>query len=791
MNQIKTFNQISKADTEIAGGKGASLGEMTQAGIPVPEGFVILSNFFDKFLEETDLNIKIDAILDTIDTKRVHTVENASEKIQAMILSKEMPEDIKTEILKFYRNLNSKFVAVRSSATSEDSASATWAGQLDSFLNTTNETILENVKKCWASLFTPRAIFYRFEKKLNKDKISVAVVVQKMVDSEESGIAFSVHPVTQDENQIIIEAGFGLGEAIVSGSITPDSYVVDKKRFSILDINVNEQTKSLCKKTKGGNEWKELGEKGKKQVLTEKEIVELSKLIMKIETHYGFSCDVEWAKEKGKFYITQSRPITTINSLEKKENIVDSFLKTLNGKKIFQCMDTNIFPETVVWAKRNFLKENYEDKTPLPFIILMKDKQSVAYYQEEIWDKIGEEFTRKYLLKDPSAKTIIDIFNKDIEKMNKLYSKYSYDYISKKSLSELQKIMPELMKIMEPKFFSETDKKFCKKYLSDLSNKEIDEVWRKGFEPACESFDLRQKRLMYEKIIEGKNHKELKEDFQYFYTGLTTVLDLNETEKKLKEEYNIDKNKAQKELAKIKKILTYKEFKEWHEKLSERQKEIVDFLQNMIRYRDLRKDVHTKGITIFYRIALLKIFNKLKIPKQFIQFISYDELLKPLSYFKKNKEKIISREKGYALFTKNRGETESDFIDFIKEKNKLDAYMDKDSNKNSVYGMSASKGIIRGKVRIIKSIQTQGKDFKEGEVLVTGMTRPEYVTIAKKSSAIVTDEGGITCHAAIISRELNKPCIVGTENGTRILKTGDYVEVNANTGIVRIIKNSE
>ena len=312
---IKNFTQISKADTEIAGGKGASLGEMIQAGIPVPEGFVILSNAFDKFLEETNLNVEIDAVLDTVEIKEVHTVENASDKIQAMILSREMPEDIKTEILEFYKSLNCKLVAVRSSATSEDSASAAWAGQLDSFLNTTNETLLENVKKCWASLFTPRAIFYRFEKNLNKDIISVAVVVQEMVDSEESGIAFSVHPVTQDENQIIIEAGFGLGEAIVSGSITPDSYVIDKQEFSISDINVNEQTKALYKKAKGGNEWKELKGKGKKQVLTEREIIELSKLIVKIENHYSFPCDIEWAKERNHFYILQSRPITTIHNV--------------------------------------------------------------------------------------------------------------------------------------------------------------------------------------------------------------------------------------------------------------------------------------------------------------------------------------------------------------------------------------------------------------------------------------------------------------------------------------------
>src|SRR3989338_3707386 len=175
----------------------------------------------------------------------MHTIENASKKINALILNAEMPEDIAGEIRKFFKKLKSKFVAVRSSATAEDSSAAAWAGQLESYLNTTKTNLLENVKKCWASLFTPRAIFYRFEKELHKQKISVAVVVQKMVESEVSGIAFSVHPVTQDRNQLIIEAGYGLGEAIVSGQITPDSYVVEKNEEIILDINVVEQNKML------------------------------------------------------------------------------------------------------------------------------------------------------------------------------------------------------------------------------------------------------------------------------------------------------------------------------------------------------------------------------------------------------------------------------------------------------------------------------------------------------------------------------------------------------------------
>lgn len=314
MELIRAFKNLTKNDAGIAGGKGASLGEMTQAGIPVPPGFVVLSNSFERFIEETDLVQEIDAILEKVNNKEIHTVDSASEKIKGLILSREIPQDIKSEIEKFFKELDCKYVAVRSSATAEDGAEHAWAGQLDSFLNTTESNLLDKVKHCWASLFTPRAIFYRFEKGLHTTKISVAVVIQKMVDSEISGIAFSVHPVTEDRNQIIIEAGFGLGEAIVSGQITPDSYVIEKEPRRILDINVSEQTKGLYRKENGGNEWKNLEEKGKSQVLDKKQILDLSKIILNIENHYGFPCDIEWAYECEQFYIVQSRPITTLKN---------------------------------------------------------------------------------------------------------------------------------------------------------------------------------------------------------------------------------------------------------------------------------------------------------------------------------------------------------------------------------------------------------------------------------------------------------------------------------------------
>jgi pyruvate,water dikinase len=313
MFSILPFSKLDKRSVRLAGGKGASLGEMTQAGIPVPPGFVILASAFDRFLHETDLEVDIEAQLKKVVYKDINSVERYSVVIRDLIHDARMPKDLATEITKDFKKLKAKYVAVRSSATAEDSSQASWAGELETYLNTTEKTLLKRVKDCWSSLFTPRAIFYRHEKKMHKAKVLVAVVVQAMVQSAIAGIAFTVHPVTKDKRQMIIEAGYGLGEAVVSGQITPDSYVVDKKSLALLDINVAEQARYLEGKVLGGNVWKKVpANKKSKQKLNGKEIVNLAKICLGIEKHYGFPCDIEWAYQGGKFYITQSRPITTL-----------------------------------------------------------------------------------------------------------------------------------------------------------------------------------------------------------------------------------------------------------------------------------------------------------------------------------------------------------------------------------------------------------------------------------------------------------------------------------------------
>jgi pyruvate,water dikinase len=292
---------------------------MFRLGIPLPPGFVILTKTFDKFIKITKTKETIENIIKQVDCREMASVEKASEEIAAIIVNQTIPKEITDEIEEKFKELNTKYVAVRSSATSEDSNSAAWAGQLDSFLNTNSQSLLLNIKLCWSSLFSSRAIFYRFDHKLKNKKISVAVVIQKMVEAQVSGVAFSVHPITKDYNQIIIEAGFGLGEAIVSGKITPDSYIITKEPLVITQKIINTKKRGYyLQDSDQKNVWIDIPESaGAQQCLNDQQIKKLAKLVLDIEKHYGFPCDIEWGLEDGQFFILQSRPITTLGKKEK------------------------------------------------------------------------------------------------------------------------------------------------------------------------------------------------------------------------------------------------------------------------------------------------------------------------------------------------------------------------------------------------------------------------------------------------------------------------------------------
>ncbi|MBU4536409.1 MAG: phosphoenolpyruvate synthase, partial [Euryarchaeota archaeon] len=314
------FEDLNKEDVDIAGGKGANLGELTRAGIPVPPGFVVTSETYDKFMKDTGIYGEVMGYLDSLDVNNNKELQEASKNIKNTIINAEIPEDINTLIIEAYNALCHKigtdniFVAIRSSATAEDLPEASFAGQQDTFLNIKGaEDVLEYVQKCWASLFEARAIFYREENNFEHSKVYIAVVVQEMVDAEKAGVMFTVHPSTGEE-KILIEGSWGLGEAVVSGTVTPDTYWVDKETGEILEETISEKNIMFQKDPEQGKTIKtEVPDELKnRRVLSEVELAELAVMGKKIQDHYQFPQDTEWAIEGGKVFMLQSRPVTTL-----------------------------------------------------------------------------------------------------------------------------------------------------------------------------------------------------------------------------------------------------------------------------------------------------------------------------------------------------------------------------------------------------------------------------------------------------------------------------------------------
>ena len=339
---VKWFKDISENDLGAVGGKGKNLGIMFNANLPVPEGFAVTAQAYKEFLEKTDILDGIKELLQGLDLEDTKKLQEVAKKIQELILSEEIPDDIIDEIKNNYELLGAGkdahdlleaeevFVAVRSSATAEDLPEASFAGQQATFLNIKGkENVVAAVRACWASLFTARAIYYREKNNFEHEKVLISAIIQRMVNSETSGVMFTVNPATNNLKEIVIEAVYGLGEMIVSGSANPDFYLVEKESREIKKIEVKKQEIGMFRNEQGENEKREVEkELQDKQILNHIQIKELARLGNKIEELYGKPQDIEWAIEKDQIYIVQARAVTTLEKEIKTDNVDTS------GKKI-------------------------------------------------------------------------------------------------------------------------------------------------------------------------------------------------------------------------------------------------------------------------------------------------------------------------------------------------------------------------------------------------------------------------------------------------------------------------
>ncbi|NIM46940.1 MAG: phosphoenolpyruvate synthase [Candidatus Aenigmarchaeota archaeon] len=336
MSFVLEPKNLGKKDVKLVGGKGANLAELINAEFPVPEAFFITTEAYEEFLKSNDLKGEILEIIKEIDYSDVKSLNSASEKIKELIMKAEVPEKMKDQIIDAYKKLyggppidldfvkpiDVPFVAIRSSGAMEDIEGASSAGQYETFLNIKGEKkLIEAIKKCWASLYTSRVIYYRHKHNQTQDT-SIGVIVQRMVNSEKAGVAFTVDPTNpvKGSKKIVIEACWGLGESLVQGKVEPDRYIVDKDTGEIVEKHIGKKTMETVRDIYGVTVEKTITrDRVSAQVLSDYEIVALAAYCKKIEQHYNFPEDIEWAMERGKIYVVQTRAVTILEEKETKE----------------------------------------------------------------------------------------------------------------------------------------------------------------------------------------------------------------------------------------------------------------------------------------------------------------------------------------------------------------------------------------------------------------------------------------------------------------------------------------
>src|SRR3989344_2531371 len=322
------FKEVDRDDGALVGGKGANLGEMVGAGFPVPNGFAVTAPAYFYVLDYNNLRPRIKSLLKGLDVQNSAKLKTASHRVKQLIRTAKVPSDLANDIIKYYLELSrggsEALVAVRSSATAEDLPGASFAGQQETYLNIKGTAnVVDAIRDAWASLFEPRAIFYREQKGFDHFKVGIAVPVQNMVQSDVSGVMFTVDPVAEDKTIMVIEAVWGLGEMIVQGSVTPDRYIVEKSSLTILKKYLVEQDVEMVRKGTKNVIAKVPKTRIAKQKLTDREIKEVAKLGKRLHQHYFFPQDIEWAMDNGQVFIVQTRPITTLDDKKEKDGSLE------------------------------------------------------------------------------------------------------------------------------------------------------------------------------------------------------------------------------------------------------------------------------------------------------------------------------------------------------------------------------------------------------------------------------------------------------------------------------------
>ena len=489
-------------------------------------------------------------------------------------------------------------------------------------------------------------------------------------------------------------------------------------------------------------------------------------------------------------------------------SIIEKFIKELEGQELRPVIsDSRILVQGSGWQTRKYFSKYYDSKLPYPLLALVKDGEGVTYLSLSKEIDLAKEVFKKYWKDENKLNNIQREFNSLSVELDDLYHFLNYSYLSSHTFSDcvahFVKFEDAIWNLNALVFFSiYFDKQTALDLINELNIKitksRFNEIWDRAIHPVGVSFDKRRMLYLLDLISKGTDWNKISELCQYFNTSYSKIFPVSEVKEKLSGEYSsVTKDEAESLIKEEYTNLNLRkiEHSEWLETLNKEEKKLVIFTQFVMAIRDERKDFLMKATTIFHRVGE-KLFTEAGVDTANVYLWSVPEIIKGVEYLKKNIGVLEDRKKGYDLLISDDNSRTEEYGEFDKKKKEMSEYFitqhrikNPEENDNlMIRGQVGSKGIVQGVVKVINNFEEEKGKFNKGEILVTGMTRPEYVPLMKIALAIVTDEGGITCHAAIVSRELKIPCVIGTKIATKKLKDGDFVEVDADNGIVRIIK---
>jgi phosphoenolpyruvate synthase/pyruvate phosphate dikinase len=782
---VKNFNKINVTpqhnDKLLVGGKGYALGQLSHLDVNVPNGFVVTTKAYTDFLARNHINLQDDDV---------------QLKIETGVFSIAVEQEIKEKL----SQLRGEYFAVRSSSVSEDSADRSFAGIFDSFLNVTKDNVIAAIKKCYLSTLSSRAKYYL------KGSEAIAVVVQEMVNSVASGVMFTQHPLTGSQSEVFIESCQGLGELLVSGQITPDSYRVSKASGLILEKHKGSQTTRLVRCN--GQNVLESCDKDKKY-LNAYHIRQLAATARVIEDFYQHPCDIEWCLDEQGIHIVQARPITAVSNLQPQEVTTREYNKRFSSRIL-----SPIFEEANVKGYHHYAKEQFELPFELSGYHVYQPSMLHPNGEVDVWidedlnnqlnaylkDKIKldvfylERLEKKYL-------QCVDEFTHFCSALDNIdYTTYSnealvkilqdFDILNQRMTTIYNAPIFALMTLYEILYeemictgSSSPDADFVVLSLNCISSS--------AFHQELDFLNIlltaKEKYNFSQWSDDIPKHPEIKELlYQYHrrwrFLACTDIIgdayNFSDYEAKLKEEYNIDARE---------KYLSLKSYDAEELKILQEKMEKYTNLSYEINW--MRKWLyHRNNTTEYYyrdfqhlRPLLQTVAGRLSISYRELLNFSIADIVSALSFENIDIPRILLRAKeGFTLLQEGDKFTLKTGIDFAERIEKRVV------SKDELVGQIANKGKVEGTVKIIKDPIKDAHKFNLGDILVTGMTTPSFVPLLELAAGIITDEGGILCHAALISREMNKPCLIGVHNATQILKHGDRVMLDAFTGIVRI-----